>query len=131
MADITRRAFLRHLRGTPTSWVRHYVKGKVKHEGIGQSFWYRPLTAVLSEVPVDDRELPLLFHARTSDFADVTVQATVTYRVAEPDPGIVPVGLLDRSARAACGAPSRSTRSPPCWPNWPSSRRSTCSPGCR
>ena len=51
MADITRRVFLRHLRGAPTSWVRHYVKGEVKHEGIGQSFWYRPLTAVLSEVP--------------------------------------------------------------------------------
>jgi regulator of protease activity HflC (stomatin/prohibitin superfamily) len=84
MADITRRAFLRHLRGSSTSWVRHYVKGKVRHEGVGQSFWYRPLTAVLSEVPADDRELPLLFHARTSDFADVTVQATVSYRIAEP-----------------------------------------------
>src|SRR5262245_4909042 len=84
MADITRRLFLRHLRGAPTTWVRHHVRGKVRHEGIGQSFWYRPLTAVLSEVPIDDRELPLLFHARTSDFADVTVQATVTYRVADP-----------------------------------------------
>src|SRR5258705_13231963 len=84
MADVTRRLFLRHLRGAPTSWVRHHIKGRVKHEGIGQSFWYRPLTAVLSEVPVDDRELPLLFHARTSDFSDITVQATVTYRVAEP-----------------------------------------------
>ena len=76
MADITRRLFLRHLRGAPTSWVRHYVRGRVKHEGIGQSFWYRPLTAVLSEVPVEDRELPLLFHARTSDFADVTAIAS-------------------------------------------------------
>src|SRR5215470_318470 len=84
MADITRRLFLRHLRGAPTTWVRHYVRGKVRHEGIGQSFWYRPLTAVLSEVPVNDRELPLLFHARTNDFADVTVQATVTYRIGEP-----------------------------------------------
>ncbi|WP_432841224.1 SPFH domain-containing protein [Dactylosporangium sp. CA-092794] len=84
MADLTRRMFLRHLRGTPTSWIRHHVKGKVRHEGIGQSFWYRPLTAVLSEVPVDDRELPLLFHARTADFADVTVQATVTYRISAP-----------------------------------------------
>jgi regulator of protease activity HflC (stomatin/prohibitin superfamily) len=84
MADITRRFFLRHLRGAPTTWVRHHVRGEVRHEGIGQSFWYRPLTAVLSEVPVDDRELPLLFHARTSDFADITVQATVTYRVADP-----------------------------------------------
>jgi regulator of protease activity HflC (stomatin/prohibitin superfamily) len=84
MADVTRRFFLRHLRGAPTSWVRHHVRGAVRHEGIGQSFWYRPLTAVLSEVPVDDRELPLLFHARTSDFADVTVQATVTYRISAP-----------------------------------------------
>ena len=84
MADITGRLFLRHLRGTPTTWVRHHVRGRVRHEGIGQSFWYRPLTAVLSEVPVDDRELPLMFHARTHDFADVTVQATVTYRISEP-----------------------------------------------
>jgi regulator of protease activity HflC (stomatin/prohibitin superfamily) len=84
MADITRRFHLRHLRGSSTTWVRHYASGKVKREGIGQSFWYRPLTAVLSEVPIDDRELPLLFHARTSDYADVTVQATVSYRVVDP-----------------------------------------------
>ncbi|MGS2614013.1 SPFH domain-containing protein [Micromonospora sp. LZ34] len=84
MADVTRRFFLRHLRGTPTSWVRLQVGGRVRREGTGLSFWYRPLRAVLSEVPVDDRELPLLFHARTGDFADITVQATVTYRVADP-----------------------------------------------
>ncbi len=85
MADISRRLFVRHLRSTPTNWVRHYARGRVKREGVGLSFWYRPLTAVLSEVPVDDRELPLLFHARTSDFTDITVQATVTYRIASPE----------------------------------------------
>src|SRR5256714_12761372 len=84
MADVTRRLFLRHLRGAPTAWVRHVVRGKAAHEGTGLSFWYRPLTAVLSEVPVNDRELPLLFHARTSDYSDVTVQATVTYRITDP-----------------------------------------------
>jgi regulator of protease activity HflC (stomatin/prohibitin superfamily) len=84
MADVTRRLHLRHLRGAPTSWVSHTAGGKAKRAGTGLSFWYRPLTAVLSEVPVDDRELPLLFHARTQDFADVTVQATVTYRFSEP-----------------------------------------------
>src|SRR5689334_2747942 len=84
MAHVTHRLFLRHLRGSPAAWVRHLVRGKPAHEGVGRSFWYRPLTAVLSEVPVDDRELPLLFHARTADFADVTVQATVTYRVSDP-----------------------------------------------
>ncbi|MDG4787575.1 SPFH domain-containing protein [Micromonospora sp. WMMD1102] len=94
MADVTRRLFLRHLRGTPTTWIRHSVRGRVRHEGVGQSFWYRPLVGVLSEVPVDDRELPLLFHARTSDFADVTVQATVTYRIADP---ALAAGRLDFS----------------------------------
>src|SRR3989440_9372718 len=84
MADVTRRLFLRHLRGAPTAWVRHVVRGTVAHEGTGLSFWYRPLSAVLSEVPVDDRELPLLFHARTADYQDVTVQATITFRVTDP-----------------------------------------------
>ncbi|BBH68676.1 hypothetical protein ACTI_53610 [Actinoplanes sp. OR16] len=84
MADVTRRFHLRHLRTAPTTWVSHTVKGTTKRAGTGLSFWYRPLTAAISEVPVDDRELPLLFHARTEDFADVTVQATVTYRVSDP-----------------------------------------------
>lgn len=84
MADVTRRFHLRHLRSAPTSWVSHTSHGRPKRAGTGLAFWYRPLTAVLSEVPVDDRELPLLFHARTEDFADVTVQATVTYRFSDP-----------------------------------------------
>ncbi|WP_279581016.1 SPFH domain-containing protein [Fodinicola feengrottensis] len=86
MADITRLPGLRHLRGTPTLHIRHLRNGKVLHAGTGASFWFRPLSlsAVLSEVPVDDRQLPLLFHARTADFQDVSVQATVTYRIVDP-----------------------------------------------
>ncbi len=84
MADIHRSLFLRHLRSQPTAYVRHQRKGQVVREGAGLSFWFRPLTAALSEVPVDDREQPLLFHGRTLDFQDVTVQATVTYRVVDP-----------------------------------------------
>lgn len=84
MADITRAPLLRHLRSAPTAHVRHLRRGRVVHEGTGLAFWFRPLSAVLSEVPVDDRELPLLFHARTADFQDVSVQATVTYRIAAP-----------------------------------------------
>jgi regulator of protease activity HflC (stomatin/prohibitin superfamily) len=84
MADIHPYPFLRHLRGAATSYIRHTLNGHVLHEGVAQSFWFRPLSAVLSEVPVDDRELPLIFHARTADYQDVVVQATVTYRIAEP-----------------------------------------------
>src|ERR1041384_4617843 len=85
MADISRYPGLRHLRGAPTVHIRHIRKGEVVHEGTGLSFWFRPRTAVLSEVPVDDRELPMLFHAITRDHQDVTVQLTVTYRCTDPE----------------------------------------------
>lgn len=91
MADIQRYPFVRHLRGAPTVHVRHQRGGRLVREGTGLTFWFRPLSAVLSEVPVDDRELPLLFHARTVDFQDVTVQATVTFRII--DPGIAATRL--------------------------------------
>jgi regulator of protease activity HflC (stomatin/prohibitin superfamily) len=84
MADITRRLGWRHLRSAPTSHIRHHRGGRLVHDGPGLGFWYRALTAALSEIPVDDREESMAFHARTSDFQDVTVQATVTYRIGDP-----------------------------------------------
>ncbi|MGJ6980488.1 SPFH domain-containing protein [Aestuariimicrobium soli] len=84
MADIARYPFVRHLRGSSTAHVEQIRDGRTVRSGVGRSFWFRPLSAVLNEVPVDDRELPLLFHARTSDFQDVTVQATITYRITDP-----------------------------------------------
>src|SRR5688500_111532 len=85
MADISRRLFVRHLRSAPTSHVQHLKRGKDAHQARGATFWFHPLNAALSEIPVEDREQPLLFHARTLDFQDITVQATVTYRFAEPE----------------------------------------------
>jgi regulator of protease activity HflC (stomatin/prohibitin superfamily) len=84
MADISKYPLFHHLRANPTTHVRHLRRGKLAHDGTGQAFWFRPLTSALSEVPVDDREQPLLFHARTVDFQDLTVQATITYRVINP-----------------------------------------------
>lgn len=84
MATITRYPFVRHLGSSATSYVQHLKSGSVRREGVGTDFWFRPLGSVISEVPVDDRELPMLFHGRTSDFFDVTVQGTITYRVVEP-----------------------------------------------
>lgn len=84
MAVITRYPLLRHLRVEPTAHIRTLRRGKVVRDGRGLAFWFIPLTAVMSEVPLDDRDLPLLFHARTADFQDVAVQATVTYRIVDP-----------------------------------------------
>ncbi|MFE0735992.1 SPFH domain-containing protein, partial [Streptomyces sp. NPDC058855] len=84
MADITRRAGWRHLRSAPTAHIRHQRRGRLVRDGAGLSFWFRPRTAALSEVPVNDRELAMAFHARTADFQDVSVQSTVTYRIGDP-----------------------------------------------
>jgi regulator of protease activity HflC (stomatin/prohibitin superfamily) len=104
MVHIQRRPFLSHLRADPVQWVRHQRRGEVVHEGAGLAFWFRPLTAALSEVPIDDRELPVLFHVRTRDFQDATVQGTVTYRITDPgvastrlDFGVDPASGLWRS----------------------------------
>lgn len=113
MADIARYPLVRHLRGSSTSHVEQVRNGRTVRAGVGASFWFRPLGAVLNEVPVDDRELPLLFHARTSDFQDVTVQATVTYRVTDPTTA---AGRIDFSSgpTPVSGAAPRWTRSPGC-----------------
>ncbi|MFJ4923264.1 SPFH domain-containing protein [Streptomyces sp. NPDC088725] len=106
MSDITRRLGWRHLRSAPTAHVRHHRRGTLVHEGAGLSFWFRALTAALSEVPVDDRELAMVFHARTADFQDVTVQATVTYRISEPAAAATRLDFsLDPDTGAWRGAP--------------------------
>jgi regulator of protease activity HflC (stomatin/prohibitin superfamily) len=84
MATITRFPFARHLGGSATSYVQLLKAGQVRREGVGTSFWFRPLGTTVSEVPVDDRELPMLFHGRTSDYFDVTVQGTITFRIHDP-----------------------------------------------
>ena len=101
MAHITRRPFFSHYRGTGIGHVVHLKHGKVAHQGVGQAFWFRPLGTVLSEVPVDDRELPLVFRGRTADFQEAAVQGSVTYRFADP---VKAAGRLDFGLDPATGA---------------------------
>jgi regulator of protease activity HflC (stomatin/prohibitin superfamily) len=84
MATIKHYPGTRRFLGTPTDYVVHLTKGRVRHEGVGQAFWFKPATSVLSEVPATDQELPVLFHATTRDHQDVTVQTNVTFRFADP-----------------------------------------------
>ena len=84
MADIKRFPIAHHLRSTPTSYVVHTNAGRERHSGPGAAFWFRPLSAALSEVPVDDRGLPLVAHARTADLQDLAVAVTVSFRFTDP-----------------------------------------------
>lgn len=85
MATITKFPLLRHLRTSTTTHVHHLAAGQVRHSASGASFWFRPLVAAISEVPVDDREQEVLVRVRTTDLQEVAVPGAVTYRFAHPE----------------------------------------------
>ncbi|HEX9863762.1 MAG TPA: SPFH domain-containing protein [Acidimicrobiia bacterium] len=85
MSDIRRFPGISHLRAEPTAHVLRYRKGQLISSVRGGSFWFRPLTSAVAEVPIDDREQSFLFNGRTSDFQDVAVQGAITYRVLDPE----------------------------------------------
>lgn len=77
--------FLRHIRTESSTHVLHQAGGKTVRSGRGLAFWFLPMQASISEIPMDDRELPILFQARSKEFQEVTVQAVVTWRVKDPE----------------------------------------------
>ncbi len=85
MSDIRRLPFVSHLRAEPTTHVLRYRRGRLISSARGGSFWFRPLTAAIAEVPVEDREQGFLFTGRSSDFQDVAVQGTIGFRVIAPE----------------------------------------------
>jgi hypothetical protein len=84
MAEIKTYPLFRHLRAEPTSHVLGYRGGALRREGPGQAFWFRAINTAIAEVPIDDRELPFLFHVRSADFQALTVQGVITFRVVDP-----------------------------------------------
>ena len=85
MAEITKLLMFRHLRAEASAFVLHYRAGALVRSGRGLSFWYLPLSTSVAEVPVDDRELELMFHGRSADFQEVTAQGVLTYRVIDAE----------------------------------------------
>jgi regulator of protease activity HflC (stomatin/prohibitin superfamily) len=85
MADIRSFPFLRHLRSEMSCHVLRFRSGALKNSGRGLAFWYRPLNTSVAEVPLDDRELHLMFHGRSRDHQATTVQGVITWRVVEPE----------------------------------------------
>jgi len=84
MAEIRHYPGFRHLSTTATTYVELVRDGTRVKAGVGAAFWFRPLDAMLSEVPVNDRELPMLLRCRTVDLQDVSAQGTITFRIADP-----------------------------------------------
>jgi len=84
MAYIVNLGFVRHLRADASSHVLVFRNAELAREGRGLSLAFLPHRTSIAEVPVDDRELPVVFHGRSADFQDVQAQGVLTYRVADP-----------------------------------------------
>lgn len=85
MAEIRSFPFVRHLRAEATAHVLLWKNGKKRRSGQGLATWFSPLGASIAEVPLDDRDLPFLFRARSADFQEVAVNGAVVWRVVDPE----------------------------------------------
>lgn len=85
MAEIRNYLLCRHIRAEQTAHLVVFKHGRRRRSGRGLAFWFIPMTTSVAEVPIDDRELPFLFHARSADYQNVVVQGAVGYRVVAPE----------------------------------------------
>jgi regulator of protease activity HflC (stomatin/prohibitin superfamily) len=85
MAQILNFGFFAQLRSDASHYVIRYKKGRVRQSGRGLVFFFRPETASIAEIPIDDREMAIFVKGRSSDFQDVVVQGTLSWRVAQPE----------------------------------------------
>lgn len=85
MATIRRFGVLSQLRSEASHYVIRYRNGRPRQSGRGLVFWFRPETASISELPMDDREMTLFVRGRSQDFQVVAVQGSIGWHVADPE----------------------------------------------
>lgn len=84
MAEIRSFPFIRHLHSDASMHVLHTRRDRLIHSGRGLSFFFRPMSDSLVEIPMEDRELTVVLHGRSSDFQDLSAQLVLTYRTVDP-----------------------------------------------
>lgn len=85
MATIRNLGLIAQLRAEASSYVIRFRNGRIRQSGRGLVFWFRPETASIAEIPMDDREMTLFVKGRSQDFQAVSVQGTIGWHVTEPE----------------------------------------------
>ena len=85
MAQIKQYPVLTQLRADASSYIQYFRKGQRVRAGRGLAFWFRPDGASITEVPLDDRQMPFILKGQSADFQELTVQGTVVWRVTAPE----------------------------------------------
>jgi regulator of protease activity HflC (stomatin/prohibitin superfamily) len=85
MAYVKNLGLFAQLRSDASNHVIRYRNGQIRQSGRGLVFWFRPETASIAELPMDDREMTLFVKGRSQDFQSLAVQGTLTWHVVEPE----------------------------------------------
>ena len=85
MASIKSIGFIAQLRSDASNHVIRYRNGRIRQSGRGLVFWFRPETASIAELPMDDREMALFVKGRSQDFQAVAIQGTLTWHIVDPE----------------------------------------------
>lgn len=72
---------IRYLKVPATNYVLLYQGGKIRRHGAGLSLFYFSPISVIALVPINSVDVPFAFTEVSSDFQEVTVQGTLTYRI--------------------------------------------------
>ncbi|RYG47899.1 SPFH domain-containing protein [bacterium] len=73
-----------YFKGQPTEYVLKFSGGKPRAQGKGLSFYYLVRTTSIVVVPTQVRDAGFVFNELTNTFQTVTVQGSLTYRIANP-----------------------------------------------
>lgn len=102
MASIKNLGFVAQLRSDASNHVIRYRNGKIRQSGRGLVFWFRPETASIAELPMDDREMAIFVKGRSQDFQSIAIQGTLTWHVVDPE---LLAARVDFSLGLITGAP--------------------------
>jgi hypothetical protein len=72
---------IQFMKANPTTYILHYVGGKIRREGAGLSFFYYAPTSSVVAVPLASVDVPFVFTEVSADFQQVTIQGQLAYRI--------------------------------------------------
>ena len=76
--------FFAYFKGGPTEYVMRFSGGRVRAQGKALSFTYLVRTTSIVVVPTAVRDAGFVFNELTNSFQTVTIQGSLTYRIADP-----------------------------------------------
>lgn len=76
--------FINYYKGEPNTYLLCHRNGKLVRHGAGINFFYLPATTTIAAVPLKSQDSPFIFHETTTDYQEISIQGTLSFRQAKP-----------------------------------------------